>query len=92
MGRLVICQNWASSVLTAQANVGNVTHCVLNSPNDTIHEQLELIRRDTQQSYALTVITCHQRMQKYEPGKQVMLIARRSLKNPTRCSGNSVKS
>jgi len=27
-----------------------------------------------------------------EPGKQWRLIARRSLKNPTRCSGNSAKS
>lgn len=46
---LVTYRKAAYSVRTIQSGFCNITHCVLDSPDDTVHEQLELVRWDTQQ-------------------------------------------
>ena len=34
---------------TVQSGLGNVSHCMFNRPNNTIHEELELLRKKAKQ-------------------------------------------
>ena len=36
---------------TIQTSLRNITHSMLDSPNDTVHEQLELVGREGEKSY-----------------------------------------
>jgi hypothetical protein len=79
--------------LTVETNVGNISHRVLDSPDDAVHKHFELWRCKSQKSCigAVTASAEHYPAPN-PPGKQLRLILRRSLKNPTRCSGYSAKS
>ena len=80
-------------LLTVQTCLCDIAHSMLDSPDDTVHEQLELVWRDGQQGYHTGVSQRYGSDDQINvPGKHVKLIERSSLKKPTRCSGNSAKS
>lgn len=78
---------------TVQSCISDVSHRMLEGPYNAIHEHLELRGLEFEQScrthqQIINIILIHQVL----PGKHVKFMARWSLKNPTRCSGNSEKS